>query len=40
MGRKKHSNELKANIDLDVIRDQRTMSELAWLQNMGYTLIK
>ena len=29
MGRKKHSNELKARIALDAIRGQKTMSELA-----------
>jgi len=29
MGRKKHSNELKARITLDAIRGQKTMSELA-----------
>ena len=29
MGRKKHSNELKASIALDAIKGQKTMSELA-----------
>jgi len=29
MGRKKHSNELKARIALDAIKGQKTISELA-----------
>ena len=36
MGRKKHSNELKARIALDALRGQKTMSELASEYGRGH----
>ena len=39
MGRKKHSNALKARIALDAIRGQKTMSELSLTWGPLHTFI-